>query len=94
VAGQRGRVSELFDEVERLSHSTVRWGADAAESTFREVVAQGPQKTLGRGFAVVRGAEGDVITSAAAAGRADDIRVQFQDGSIDASVVRDRRSNE
>ena len=94
LTGQRGRVSELFDEVERLSRSTVRWGGDAAESTFREVVAQGPQKTLGRGFAVVRSAEGDVITSADAASRADDIRVQFQDGSIDASVVRDRRSNE
>jgi exodeoxyribonuclease VII large subunit len=96
VTGQRGRVAELFDEVERLARSTVRWGADAADSTFREVVAQGPQKTLGRGFAVVRSAKakGDVITSAAAAGQADDIRVQFQDGSIDASVIRDRRSDE
>jgi exodeoxyribonuclease VII large subunit len=94
VTDQRGRVAELFNEVDRLSHNTVRWGADAAESTFREVVAQGPQKTLGRGFAVVRSAEGDVITSAAAAGAADDIRVQFQDGSIDASVTRDRRSDD
>lgn len=58
------------------------------------MVAQGPQKTLGRGFAVVRGAEGDVITSAAAARQADDIRVQFQDGSIDASMIRDRRNDE
>ena len=63
---------------------------DAAESTFREVVAQGPQKTLGRGFAVVRSAEGGVITSAASAGQADGIQVQFQDGSIDASVIRDK----
>lgn len=54
-----------------------------SESTFREVVAQGPQKTLGRGFAVVRSAAGDVITSAAAADQADGIQVQFQDGSID-----------
>ena len=61
-----------------------------AESTFREVIAQGPQKTLGRGFAVVRSAEGGVITSAATAGQADGIRVQFQDGSIKASVIRDR----
>jgi exodeoxyribonuclease VII large subunit len=90
VSGQRLRAAELFNEVERLSHSTIRWGADAAESTFREVVAQGPQKTLGRGFAVVRSVEGGVITSAAGAGHADGIRVQFQDGSIEASVIRDR----
>src|SRR4051812_44594613 len=49
AAGQRARATELLEEVERLAHNTVRWGADAAESTFREVVAQGPQKTLGRG---------------------------------------------
>jgi exodeoxyribonuclease VII large subunit len=79
--------------VEQLSRNTIRWGADAAESSFREVVAQGPQKTLGRGFAVVRSAEGGVITSAASAGEADGICVQFQDGTIDASVIRGRRNH-
>ncbi len=90
AAGQHERATKLFDEVERLALSTVRWGADAAESTFREVVAQGPQKTLGRGFAVVRTPAGGVITSAVAADLADGIRVQFQDGSIEASVIRDK----
>jgi len=90
AAGQRARATELVEEVDRLARSTLRWGADAAESTFREVVAQGPQKTLGRGFAVVRSAEGGVITSAAAAEEAPGLQVQFQDGSIDASVIRDK----
>jgi exodeoxyribonuclease VII large subunit len=93
AAGQRARARELFDEVDRLARSTLRWGADAAESTFREVVAQGPQKTLGRGFAVVRSAAGGVITSAATAGQADALEVQFQDGSIDASVIRDKEKS-
>ena len=57
--------------------------------TFREVVAQGPEKTLGRGFAVVHSATGEIVTSAAAAGEAKELQVQFQDGSIDASVRRD-----
>ena len=58
---------ELIEEIDRLARNTLRWGADAAEATFREVVAQGPEKTLGRGFAVVHSATGQIVTSAAAA---------------------------
>lgn len=86
AAAQRQQTQQLVEEVERLARNTLRWGADAADATFREIVAQGPEKTLGRGFAVVHSAAGDVITSAAAAGEANDLQVQFQDGSIDASV--------
>ena len=57
------------------------------------MVAQGPEKTLTRGFAVVRGPAGQIITSAAAAGTATDVRLQFQDGSIDASVRQDKESS-
>jgi exodeoxyribonuclease VII large subunit len=94
VAGQWKRTAELFDEVEQQARNTVRWGADAAEASFREVVAQGPQKTLSRGFAVVRSPEGGVITSAAVAVEAKGIEVEFQDGSIDASVVRDKEKRD
>jgi exodeoxyribonuclease VII large subunit len=94
VAGQRKRTAELFEEVKQQARNTVRWGADAAEATFREVVAQGPQKTLSRGFAVVRSAEGGVIMSAAAAAEAKGIDVEFKDGSIEASVVRDKEKRD
>ena len=86
--GQRERTQELVDEVKRLARNTLRWGAEAAEATFREVVAQGPEKTLSRGFAVVHSATGQIVTSAAAAGKAADLQVQFQDGSIEATVRR------
>ena len=42
----------------------------------------GHAETLRRGFAVVRGAEGDVITSAAAAAPAPRLVVEFHDGSV------------
>jgi len=87
---QRERTEELLDEVKRQALNTLRWGADAAEGTFREVVAQGPEKTLGRGFAVVHSANGEIVTSAAAASNAKSLQVQFQDGSIDATVRRDK----
>ena len=88
AAAQRNSTQKLVDEVDRLARNTLRWGRDAAEATFREVVAQGPDKTLGRGFAVVHSAAGQVVTSAAAADEAKDLRVQFQDGTINASVRR------
>ena len=92
AAAQRERTQELVDDVKRLARNTLRWGAEAAEATFREVVAQGPEKTLGRGFAVVHSANGEIVTSAAAASDAKNLQVQFQDGSIDATVRRDKEN--
>jgi exodeoxyribonuclease VII large subunit len=89
---QRQRTQELVNDVKRLARNTVRWGADAAEATFREVVAQGPEKTLGRGFAVVHSATGEIVTSAAAAGDAKDLQLKFKDGSIDATVRRGKEN--
>ena len=63
----------------------LRWGAEAAEATFREVVAQGPEKTLGRGFAVVHSATGQIITSAAAAGDAKELQAAVP-GRIDRGL--------
>ena len=68
AAAQRHQTHELAEEVKRLARNSLRWGAEAAEATFREVVAQGPEKTLGRGFAVVHGPLGHVVTSAAVEG--------------------------
>jgi exodeoxyribonuclease VII large subunit len=93
VRTARQRTGDLIGEVDRLSRNTVRWGAEAAEGTFREVVAQGPEKTLTRGFAVVRGPAGQIVTSAAAAGAAADVRLQFQDGSICAAVRQDKEKS-
>jgi exodeoxyribonuclease VII large subunit len=88
---QRGQSAVLMAEVARTAREALRQGAQATESAFREVVAQGPAKTLGRGFAVVQAADGKVITSAAAAGEAQQVRVRFQDGSIDAVVRHEQK---
>ncbi|MDQ2734017.1 MAG: exodeoxyribonuclease VII large subunit [Pseudomonadota bacterium] len=93
AATQRQRIQALAEEVDRLARNTLRWGAEAAEATFREVVAQGPEKTLGRGFAVVHDATGQVVTSAAAAGDVKELQVQFVDGTIKASVSRGKENS-
>jgi exodeoxyribonuclease VII large subunit len=85
-AMRRKSTEDLLSEIQRLARSTLRWGADAADAMFREVVAQGPERTLARGFAVVHSPTGQVITRAAAAERERNLRLQFQDGTIEAAV--------
>ncbi|MBA3599358.1 MAG: exodeoxyribonuclease VII large subunit [Methylibium sp.] len=85
-------IDDTRREIEQGARNAVRWGAEAAEATFREVVAQGPEKTLGRGFAVVRVTTGQIVTSAAVAREAATVQVQFKDGSIEASVRRGKEN--
>ena len=90
VAAAGSTSTALTEEVARLAQNALRRGRDASDGVFREIVAQGPEKTLGRGFAVVTDAAGQVVTNAAAAGAARDLQVQFKDGSIEASVRADK----
>ncbi|MFZ4538541.1 exodeoxyribonuclease VII large subunit [Propionivibrio sp.] len=61
----------------------------SANSTglFREIAGQGPEKTLGRGFAIVRNAEGQPITSRALVLPGNPIEIQFRDGRVGALVT-------
>ena len=57
-----------------------------SESAMREIAGQGPAKTLGRGFAVVRTADGQQLTSATGTPAGTPIQIQFRDGSLTAST--------
>ena len=48
---------------------------------MREITGQGPDKTLNRGFAIVRNAMGKPITSLAQAAPDQHIEIQFRDGT-------------
>lgn len=76
---------ELADVTER-AHDTVHDAASRAQSLFREIAGQGPQKTLSRGFAIVRDTNGKTLTSAARTANAKTIEVIFQDGKLEAAV--------
>jgi exodeoxyribonuclease VII large subunit len=51
--------------------------------------AHDPQRTLERGYALVEGADGAPLTSAAAAREAGAVRVRFADDVVDADVRRE-----
>jgi exodeoxyribonuclease VII large subunit len=53
-----------------------------AESLVREIAGQGPEKTLGRGFALVRTPDGRTVTSARAAAAQPVLALTFGDGPV------------
>ena len=66
----------------------IREGATRAEALMREIAGQGPEKTLSRGFALVRSQGGEPLTRAAHVVDNAEIEIQFQDGRVAATAVK------
>ena len=86
VERERQRAQDAMQTVAHESSAAVIDARRRSESLMREIVGQGPEKTLRRGFAVVRDTEGRALTSAEALREARLMSVQFQDGSVPAVV--------
>ena len=86
VRRSRAATDAEFHSVVDRSRQTIRDASNGAQALFREIAGQGPQKTLGRGFAIVRAADGKTLTSAESAASAQSIEVEFKDGRVDAAV--------
>jgi exodeoxyribonuclease VII large subunit len=79
---------------ERLMHETaeratrgVDVAAERSQALFREIAGQGPQKTLRRGFAMVRSSDGEAVTSAATVQPGTAVHVELHDGSVQTVVT-------
>ena len=93
VDRERERVRDAMQTVARESTASVAEARRRSESLMREIVGQGPDKTLRRGFAVVRDTDGRAVTNAQALREARLMSVQFQDGSVPAIVRSDPEAN-
>src|SRR5450830_973218 len=85
-----GRAKQMTDDnlavVGTFARALVREGAIRSEALMRESTGQGPEKTLNRGFALVRALDGKPVTRAAQVTDGADIDIQFQDGRILATT--------
>jgi len=72
--------------VNTSARQLVREGATRAEALMREIAGQGPEKTLSRGFAIVRNQVGAPVGRAAQATDGSEIEIQFQDGRVTATT--------
>jgi len=66
------------------ARALVREGATHSEALMREIAGQGPEKTLSRGFALVRDKAGKPIARAAQVASASAIEIEFFDGKVRA----------
>jgi exodeoxyribonuclease VII large subunit len=64
--------------------------ATGLQALASALAAHDPDRTLERGYALVSGADGEVVTSAAAARRAGDVSLRFSDAAVDATITGER----
>jgi exodeoxyribonuclease VII large subunit len=78
--------------LQSITHDAPRIVAETSgevENLMREVVNQGPDRTLRRGFAIIRDQLGDPIQTAAEARNQEVVEIQFFDNSITARLQKD-----
>lgn len=86
VLRMRAAVSASFEMMSEGAGRTVHLARTTTEALMREVAGQGPDKTLARGFAVVRDGAGQPVMRAEQVSLGQAISVQFADGAVSATV--------
>jgi exodeoxyribonuclease VII large subunit len=81
---QREAVARSFDDTATRARRTLSDVRANAQALMREIAGQGPEKTLNRGFALVRDAAGEVIASATTPDT--HITIEFRDGQRAAEL--------
>jgi len=86
AARAKQAAEEALGAVSSSAKLLVREGASRSEAMMREIAGQGPEKTLSRGFALVRALDGKPVARAAHATDGAAIEIQFQDGRVTATT--------
>jgi len=92
-AAHHATEDQLQRVVERAQGS-LHTARSQAEALMREVTGQGPEKTLARGFAIVRTPEGKPVTTQAQARVQPALEIQFRDGVVCAHADEKNGRNE
>ena len=90
AARARQASADALDAVSTSAMQRVRQAATDSQALVREITGQGPEKTLARGFAIVRSQWGTSLTRASQATGAGpievEIEIEFQDGRVAATT--------
>ena len=88
VARARVDADDTMLTVGTSAKRLVREAASSSEALMREIAGQGPEKTLRRGFALVRDQAGKPITRAQQTTNNAAIEIQFFDGKVAATIEK------
>ena len=92
AARARQASADALDAVSASARQLVRQAATDSQALVREITGQGPEKTMARGFAIVRSRGGTSLTRASQAtgpGAIEieiEIEIEFQDGRVAATT--------
>lgn len=86
----RERGDQLLQQTADAARRQLTDARSRAEASMREIAGQGPEKTLNRGFAVIRSEDGETLTGVEAARQAVDLKIEFKDGELQARVKTDK----
>jgi exodeoxyribonuclease VII large subunit len=81
VRSREGVQLELRD-VTNYARRALSDAKTSSTALFREIAGQGPEKTLGRGFAIVRNAAGKPVTSKSNVKTGETLDIEFRDGHV------------
>lgn len=83
----RDATDRSFSEVSTQSAKTVADAKIGSQALMREIAGQGPEKTLSRGFALVRDAQGQSITTSS--NTETEVTIHFRDGTRQAQLKKE-----
>lgn len=84
----REKVADRIEVIRDLTLQQLVLAKESSTSLFREIAGQGPEKTLRRGFAVVRDERGVVVPRAADIAEKMHLTVQFLDATVQVEVEK------
>ena len=82
----RENTGRALAEVANASRQVVVEAARSSEALMREIAGQGPEKTLARGFGIVRDAQGSPVTKVGQVAAGQPIQIQLRDGTVAANI--------
>ena len=91
VQAERARSARKALVLDRKAHAATldARGAARLSALASALTAHDPARTLERGYALVTDRDGEIVTSAAAARRAANVRLRFGDAAVDATITVD-----
>jgi exodeoxyribonuclease VII large subunit len=90
TATGRSEAARRQAALERGSEAGLRHRREALRKAAVALRAHDPERTLERGYALAETADGDSVTTAAAATAAGDVRLRFADGRVRAAIEAER----
>lgn len=91
VGSARQQTRSHISLLHERAYNTVSTGRQLTESLLREIIGQGPEQTLARGFAIARDATDKPVMSAHQASSQTSLTLQFKDGFTRVKTEKDTR---